>query len=109
MEIKDKIKALRRTRGISQKELSQIIGVTKTTVSNWETGFAEPNGKALMKLSEFFDVAPDYLVGLPTAEEIPAEKIDLKVELIDRILEADEKTVDRLFKYLEVILKNEKS
>lgn len=38
MELNEKIKALRKERGMSQKELAKEIGVSDRTVSKWECG-----------------------------------------------------------------------
>lgn len=61
MKIKDNIKKLRISKAMKQKELADALGVTRTTVSNWETGSVIPNGKALSALADFFGVTTDYI------------------------------------------------
>ena len=101
MKIKDNIKKLRISKAMKQKELADALGVTRTTVSNWETGSVIPNGKALSALADFFGVTTDYICGMNQKSEEPIDRI----ALIDRIMEADDKTVERLCKYFELLTK----
>ncbi len=54
---------LRKERGLTQIELANILNVDQTTVSKWELGKALPETNMLIKLSEFYDVSSDYLLG----------------------------------------------
>ena len=54
---------LRQERGLTQIELANILNVDQTTVSKWELGKALPETNMLIKLSEFYDVSSDYLLG----------------------------------------------
>lgn len=61
----ERIKTLRIKINISQQELADELGYkTFTTVSKWEANASVPPGKELIKLSSFFDVSTDYLLGL---------------------------------------------
>lgn len=53
---------LRKDSGLSQKELSNILGVTNKAVSKWENGDAMPSVKQLIQLSEIFNVSIDEIV-----------------------------------------------
>lgn len=56
-------KDLRKERGLTQIELANILDVDQTTISKWELGKALPETNMLIKLSEFYDVSSDYLLG----------------------------------------------
>lgn len=58
------IKELRISRGISQVKLAEELGVTKQSVSNWENDNIQPSIDMLIKISKFFSVSTDYLLGL---------------------------------------------
>ena len=58
-----RLKYLRQEQGISQKELGVKLGYCNQTVSFWETGQREPDLDALVKISAFFDVSVDFLLG----------------------------------------------
>lgn len=61
--ISKKIRQLRAEQGWTQKQLSEKLHVGKTTVSNYETGYSEPDLEMLNKMSKLFDVSIDYLLG----------------------------------------------
>lgn len=63
MEISNKIQQLRKKNNISQEELSSKIGVTRQTISNWETGISAPDIKQAKDLAKVFNVTLDELVG----------------------------------------------
>lgn len=53
----------RRDRGITQTELAEYIGVSKASVSKWETGQSTPDITILPQLAAFFDISIDELIG----------------------------------------------
>jgi len=57
------IRALRKNLGMKQSELAKHLNVSQSTLSNWERGDFEPDQKSLIKLSDFFSVTTDYLIG----------------------------------------------
>lgn len=62
-EFKDRIKKLRIDKKMTQQELGNIFGLTSTGISYWESGKAIPNMEMMTKISNFFDVTIDYLMG----------------------------------------------
>lgn len=62
MMFSEKLIRLRRERGLSQEQLADQLGVTRQSVSKWESGAAMPELVKLISLSEMFDVTLDYLV-----------------------------------------------
>ena len=63
MEIANKIQKLRKKVNMSQEELSNKVGVTRQTISNWETGISAPDIKQAKELAKVFNVTLDELVG----------------------------------------------
>ena len=57
MNIADRIQHLRKSRGISQEELAEQIGVSRQAVSKWESGQSTPDLEKIILLSDYFDVA----------------------------------------------------
>ena len=55
LNFKENLKALRKAKGLTQKELANILGVDQRTVSAWEKGVCEPSFAMLYKLCELFD------------------------------------------------------
>ena len=54
--------ANRRKHGITQDELAEYIGVSKASVSKWETGTTYPDITLLPRLAAFFDISIDELM-----------------------------------------------
>ncbi len=59
----DRIRYLRTSLHYSQVDLAEALSVTKQSVSNWENGNILPSIDILVKLSDFFHVSTDYLLG----------------------------------------------
>ena len=70
----EKLLELRRREGLSQEQLADRLGVTRQSVSKWESGAAAPELSKLVALSDLFGVSVDYLVKDRLEEpERPAE------------------------------------
>lgn len=57
------LKELRLEKKLSQRELGEILGVVNQTISFWESGSREPDLDTLIKISNYFEISVDYLVG----------------------------------------------
>lgn len=64
----EKLKQLRKNGGISQEQLSEKIGVSRQTISKWESGEVLPDTENALLLSKLFGVSLDYLLKDETAE-----------------------------------------
>ena len=62
--MKDKLKQLRKEKGVSQKDVAKAIGVTISAYSNYEQGLREPSNQILINICKYYDVTADYLLGL---------------------------------------------
>lgn len=62
MNLSEKIRRLRKKRGISQEQLAQLLEVSRQSVSRWEAGQTLPELEKVVLLSEVFDVTTDYLL-----------------------------------------------
>jgi len=63
MEFKERLKDLRKSKGLSQVELAKRIGMSKSTIGAYETGDITPSLEALNVLADFFNVNINYLLG----------------------------------------------
>ena len=59
----NRIRIARTIKGLSQTELSAMLGVRQNTLSSWETERTEPDLASLRKMAEILEVSTDYLVG----------------------------------------------
>ena len=73
MELNEKIQELRKQKGLTQEELAQVLFVSRTAVSKWESGRGYPNIESLKAIAAFFAVTIDELLSgdelLTIAEE----------------------------------------
>ena len=61
-----KLKELRINAKLTQAQLGELIGVTKSVISFYELQERSPSPDVLIKLSQVFHVSTDYLLGLTT-------------------------------------------
>lgn len=59
----ERLKYLRKSKGLSQVEMARRFGVGQSTVSSWEQNGKEPDHERLKDLADFFQVSLDYLLG----------------------------------------------
>lgn len=60
--LSDKIQFQRKRLELSQEALAGILGVSRQSVSKWESGASLPELEKIIQLSELFDVTTDYLL-----------------------------------------------
>lgn len=58
----NQIKILRKRKCLSQQDLSKILGVNQTAISQWERGITNPSYEMLIKLSKYFNIPIDELL-----------------------------------------------
>lgn len=73
MNFAEKLSTLRKSRGWSQEELGEKLGVTRQTISKWELGSTTPEMEKLSGLCELFGVSANELIG--NAEPQPSPQI----------------------------------
>lgn len=58
----EKLKMLRKKRGLTQKEVADLVNVSRVGYTNWECGKREPNFENLSMVACIFDVSIDFLL-----------------------------------------------
>jgi len=107
MKMGDRMRELRKERGITQEELGHLIGVQKSAIRKYEKGTIKSiKQDAILKMSRFFNVNPCYLMGMSdnrnlaqSSQEDYMEKI--KAEYGDNIT-----TLIHRFSRLNILGKN---
>lgn len=61
-QIKLNIKSARVNKGLTQIVASELIGVSATTLGNWETGKSHPSIEKARKMSEVYEMPLDSLI-----------------------------------------------
>lgn len=62
MNLADRIQHLRKSKGISQEELADKIGVSRQAVSKWESEQSIPDIEKIVLLSDYFETTTDFLL-----------------------------------------------
>ena len=73
-----RLKELRKSKQITQKELAESIDLVKSSISAYEKDLKYPSIDVLIKLSNYFNVSCDYLLGL--SDNLEINKFDLTEE-----------------------------
>lgn len=83
--LNENIKALRKSKGLSQQELAIKLNVVRQTISKWEQGLSVPDSDLLIALSEALETPVSTLLGENVTEsEVDAVKaLSEKLEIIN--------------------------
>lgn len=86
------LRELRKARGITMKELGDMLGVSESTISLYENGKREPSYELLLKIAEFFNVSVDYLLRGEDKKPV-APKDNERDALVNKMSEAESKKI----------------
>ena len=67
MELNEKLQELRKSKGMTQEELAEVLYVSRTAISKWESGRGTPSIESLKQISAFFAVSIDDLLSAEKA------------------------------------------
>ena len=94
----NRIKQLRKARGLRQADVARETCIDQKTLSNYETGRTNPDSYAIVQMADFFGVTADYLLGLSdyNLKDIDAllaevRETQAKLQTIEKILIAEKK------------------
>jgi len=116
MDFKERLRELRKKRGLSQVTLAEKVGLSKSTIGAYETGDITPSVDALNLLADFFNVDIDYLLGKeagstyyldPEAAELAKEianRKDLRI-LFDATRDISKEDMDVIIRMVEGLKK----
>jgi len=82
MTIADRIQSLRKSKGMSQEELADAVGVSRQAVSKWESEQATPDLDKVVIMSDVFEVTTDYL--LKGIEPVKTDDHKTMADVIDQ-------------------------
>ncbi len=71
-----RLKSLRNQTGLTQKQLAERLGVTKSVVSYYELQERYPSPEVLIKLAQIFHVSTDYLLGIESSQVLDISDLD---------------------------------
>jgi transcriptional regulator with XRE-family HTH domain len=80
MEFGNRLKLLREEKGVNRERIAILLNITYSSIAKYETNERFPDKESLVKLSKYFNVSIDYLLGLTDIKE-PLEEIIKKGEV----------------------------
>lgn len=80
--ISKNIKALRMQKGLTQKELADLLHVTSQAVSRWEKGDVEPSIDTISEMASIFEVTTDEIIGGPDKKPKPEIVTEVKEKVV---------------------------
>ena len=104
--LKENIKSIRKSKGLSQEELAIKLNVVRQTISKWEQGLSVPDAEMLISISEIFETPVSTLLG----ENISETKVDdlkaisEKLEIINLQLLNRKKEKKKVVHWLLILL-----
>ena len=78
--LNENIKAVRKSKGLSQEELAIRLNVVRQTISKWERGLSVPDSEMLIAISDVLETPVNVLLGETVAENVPDD-----IKVISRI------------------------
>jgi transcriptional regulator with XRE-family HTH domain len=97
----ERLRLSRERKGLSQGEAAKKMGIVRTTYSNYEAGNREPDNETLKKISEFFEVSIDYLLGNDGVKTDKEKAQNDVMESYYRLSHENQKLIDNMIKALE--------
>ena len=93
--LNDRIKQLRKEKGLTQGQLADILGVTDKAVSKWEVGESNPDISLLPSLAETLGTTVDYLLTGKSEAPIALDDMDAHKRAIHLIKKDDAKNFEK--------------
>ena len=85
--VADRIKALREKKGLTQTDLSKLLGITRSSVNAWEMGISVPSTQYIVELAHIFKVSTDHLLCVDNSASISVAGLTEKdVQLVHSII-----------------------
>lgn len=104
----ERLKALRKGRGITQAQFSENFNISRGTIGMWETGRREPDFETAIRIADYFHVSVDYLIGRDEKEKPTPEaggglnEADLRLVALHRSLNREGQ--EQLFDYANYLI-----
>ena len=104
--LNENIKAIRKSKGLSQEELAIKLNVVRQTISKWEQGLSVPDADMLISISEVFETPVNILLG-ESVDETRADDLKViseKLEVINLQLAHRKTTIQKVIHWLFISL-----
>lgn len=111
---KDRLKSLRKSKGVTQEELAQAIGVERSSIGKYEGSKpVMPSQEIVAALADFFNVSIDYLMDRTDDSTPPSKKTDddfsnLRFALMTEVDHLDEEDLEDVINFAKFVREQKK-
>lgn len=113
MKLDERIRGLRRERGMTQEQLAEAMNVSAAAVSKWENGQSVPDISVLTELADYFEVSLDALVGFESRshrrEDLVAQIGQLSIQRSDEVIPVIREALRRYPNHFDVVWSSAKA
>ncbi len=104
--LSENMRAIRKSKRLSQQELAVMLNVVRQTVSKWEQGLSVPDSDMLLSLSEVLETPVSTLLGeaVATSDVDSLTAISAKLEVINLQLAQRKTTKKRVLRWILILL-----
>lgn len=89
----DRIAFMRESRGLTQEDLASRLGISRASLSHYETNRRQPDYETLRNIANLFDVSTDYLLGRTDDPHMNMDR-DIR-DFVDSLELSDEKILEK--------------
>lgn len=100
----DRFSGLCSEKNMRPGKVASLIGLSNSITTKWKNTNAIPNGDILIRISEYFDVTVDYLLGLSDDKHKPIPEDELDREIIEEFSKLSPADADRVLAYIQGLL-----
>lgn len=105
----ENLRYLRKRADMTQPELAQKLGISRSTICMYELGSREPNFETLEAIADIFNVDMNYLTGNETKNESPLPAIGTELSnakriMVEKILQMSDEQAELLDRLADAVL-----
>jgi len=97
--IGERLRELRKSNGVTQEELADVIGVKKSTISLYENNRSDPADEYKIGIAKYFNISLDYLIGVIDHEVCYYNERKF-LKFPDEISEEEEKLINEFISFI---------
>ena len=99
----DRIKELRKLNNMTQTDLGKLLSVGNTTISMYESGKSTPNDEIKLKISEYFNVSVDFLLGKTDIKNYEDKEITIALHSDTDYDDLPKEAKDEIYNFIDYV------
>lgn len=103
-----RLRELRKQKGLTMKQLGDLVGLAESTISLYETGKRQPDQDTMVFFADFFGISIDYLLGREEETEQTEPVSDRMKRFYDESKDLSEHEIELVRMFMAQVKKNRK-